>query len=144
MHDSLTGKTNVLSPIKDYYRFRFFLVFAGILRFSSLTPSVLHRLSFEPISLLPLFHFIPIKLTRGGCYYQTFLGADKVGNQWHIHSGALVSSDVLNVTIDVDVDDEVLVLYNALDKQSSHIDIISQTRESKENSNRASVGLIMR
>ncbi|KAI3698769.1 hypothetical protein L2E82_42583 [Cichorium intybus] len=68
MHDRLTGNTIFFqhpAPIKYCYRFRFFLVFAGVLRFSSLTPSALHRLSFEPISLLPFCHFIPIKLTRG-------------------------------------------------------------------------------
>ncbi|KAI3748670.1 hypothetical protein L6452_11922 [Arctium lappa] len=71
--------------------------------------------------------------------------------QSEIHSGTSVSSDVLNtdednplVTDDVEVDDEDSVSYSAFDKQSFRNDIFSQTGESKENSNRASVGLITR
>ncbi|XP_024982210.1 ethylene-responsive transcription factor RAP2-7-like isoform X2 [Cynara cardunculus var. scolymus] len=70
--------------------------------------------------------------------------------QSEIHSGTSVSSDVLNtdednplVTDDV-VDDEDSVSYSAFDKRSFRNDIFSQTGESRENSNRVSVGLITR
>ncbi|KAI3520060.1 hypothetical protein L1887_09281 [Cichorium endivia] len=87
------------------------------------------------------------KCIRNGCESNGYIGAknnEQEDRQSGIHSGASVSSDVLNVTVDVNVDDEDSVSYSALDKQSSHIDILSQAGESKENSNRASVGLITR
>ncbi|KAL7613031.1 hypothetical protein Lser_V15G08670 [Lactuca serriola] len=85
------------------------------------------------------------KCDRNGCATNGDIAVKKKeqeDRQSGIHSGTSVSSDVLNVTVDVDVDDEDSVSYTALHKQACHI--VSQTGESMENSNRASAGLITR